>query len=102
MDINFRKYSNMEPDSSLLDPALTDADLGAVLGGNASDVTGSVAEHAGHVSSFATIGGAAGPTVGMPAAGAALGLAAGAAFELYEHNAEAINELEQQNRSNII
>lgn len=87
--------------------ALTDVELGLILGGNASDVTGSssqVMDHVGHVSSWVTVGSGAG-ALGGPAgavAGAAAGFVVGIAYEIYEHNTEAINNLEQQHRSNII
>ena len=87
--------------------ALTDAELGLILGGNASDVTGSssqVMDHVGHVSSWVTVGSGAGALAGPGGAvvDAATGFVVGVAYEIYEHNTEAINNLEQQNRSNII
>jgi hypothetical protein len=77
---------------------LTDFELGLVLGGNASDVTGGdsqVIDHVGHVSSFATIGGAIG---GQP--GAMVGVAVGVAYEVYEHAGDALGRAAEEYQNN--
>jgi hypothetical protein len=75
---------------------LTDFELGLVLGGNESDVTGSsTMEHLGHVSTFATIGGALGGQ-----AGALVGVAVGVAYEVVEHGGDDLARAAQEYQNN--
>jgi hypothetical protein len=74
--------------------ALTDAELGLVLGGNESDVTGMI-EHVRHVGYFVAIGGAlAGPD------GAAIGLGVGVAVEVVEHAGEELIQAAKEYQNN--